>query len=144
MSVLSERIAAAKSAPREKCDPVEVLLDGDVVQLVFEQVPGDVWGSVTAKHPAVGGGLIALRYGYDVHKVVRSIAPLSGFVLVDGVESKLDYVKKKDAKDSVVEVDEWADLLDALDGHSFSLVADAVWYLNEWAPQQRIAAAKKA
>jgi hypothetical protein len=131
MSVFGEKIAAANAAPREKCDPVEVLLNGVVESFVFEQVAGETWATVTAKNPAVGSGLIALRYGYDVHKVVQEIAPKSGVGLVDGEEVKLS-------------PEEWADLFAVLDGHSIGLIADAVWYLNEWNPQQRIAKAKKA
>jgi hypothetical protein len=131
MSVFGEKLAAAKAAPREKCDPVEVLLNGVVERFVFEQVEGKTWAAVTARNPAVGAGLIALRYGYDVHKVVQEIAPKSGVALVDGVEVELT-------------TDEWADLFAVVDGHSISLIADAIWYLNEWNPQQQIAAAKKA
>ena len=131
MSVFGEKIAAAKSAPREKCDPVEILLNDEVVPLVFETVPGQVWAAITAKNPSVGSGLTALRYGYDVHKVVREIAPLSGVGILEGAEVKLDD-------------EEWNDLFESIDGHSFGLIADAIWYLNEWNPQQRIAKAKKA
>ena len=134
-------LAAAKAAERERSEPVDVLVGDQIVTVRFTRAAPTEWARVTSQNPATSGSLIAVTYGYDIHRVVPEIAALTGVVVEDGEEVRLTVEKK--SKDNPEPVNEWADLLSVLDGHSFGLIADAVWGLNEWGPQVRLAELKK-
>jgi hypothetical protein len=121
-------VAAAKAAPKEKSEPVPVVLNGTLYELVFERADGDVWAECVSRHPARLDSLIDKRYGYNFNAVVLEIAPKTGR-LADGEE---------------IPDEAWADLVPALSGAEIARVTDAIWALNEWNPAQEIEKAKKA
>ena len=136
-----DAIAKAKKAERRKTEPVDVLVADEPVTVQFYRANPTDWARVTAQFPAQTGNIFAVKYGYDIHKVVPAIAEITGFVIEDGEEVELTV--EQPSKDNPEPVNEWADLIAALDGHSFGLVTDAIWGLNEWGPQVRLAELKK-
>lgn len=126
-----DRLAAQKTAEKATTEPVPVIVDGELFELVFEVAePGD-WANITAKHPPRADVNIDLRYGYNYNAVVPDVAKLTGRV-VDGDE-KLE-----------LSADEWDDLFSVITGSELNSVANAIWALNEWDPEQRIKRLKKA
>lgn len=126
-----EDIEAAKSAPKNRSEPVAVLVNGNLHELVFYRADGDVWAECVSRHPARPDAKIDLRYGYNFNEVVLEIAPTTGRLIEKGVEADIP-------------ADAWAVLIPALSGAEISRVTDAIWALNEWDPAQEIEKAKKA
>ena len=124
-------LAAAKEQPKQKSEPVSVIVNGSLYELVFYRADGDVWAETVSRHPARTESKIDLRYGYNFNAVVLEVAPKTGR-LVEG-----------DAE-TVLPDEAWADLVPALSGAEIGRVTDAIWALNEWNPAQEIERAKKA
>lgn len=139
---LSEDLAAAKVAPRQKSDPISVAVNGNLYELVFEQAPGAVWAAVTSKHPMRPDQPIDRMYGYNFHSVIPEIAVSTCAVTKDGEPVELTVQKR--SPEFPYPVDEWADLFAVLDGGAFNRVADVVFSLNQWEPDQRTIALSKA
>lgn len=130
MSV-TERIAAAKAAAVPKSDPVTVVIDGELADLVFYRADGIEWASTTAKHPPRKEVALDRHYSYNVHAVCYDIAPSTGRVVEDGEEVTLTS-------------EQWADLFSVISGTEMADVISAVWGQNEFAPRARVAELKKA
>lgn len=126
----SDLLKSAKSAERES-RTVEVMVGGELLELTFTELPGMDWASITAKHPPRTNAPVDLRYGYNVHGVCADAAAVNGVVVQSGEPVE-------------VEPAEWSDLIGVLSGHELNRVCDAIFLLNEWLPQQRVTAAKKA
>lgn len=191
MTSFSERLQAAKAAPRPTLD-VQVLLDADLsarreelqaaldrarvsaendqrlasdpnddpavvkvqkkldalitesagalVTLRFTSLPGSQWADITARCPVRLDAPIDRQYGYNMQAASTFAAPLCGVRVEDGVEVPLLVTP---AASGVPAVDEWADLFTTITGHEFIRIMDAIYELNEYAPAQRIAQAKK-
>lgn len=137
-----EDLAEAKAAPLPESDPIDVVIGKNLYTLQFVRAGGKLWAATTAMYPATSGSLVALRYGYDAHAVVQVIAEKTGTVRLNG--EVVELLVEKKTPENPTPVNEWSDLFGVLDGHSFSLVADAIWALNEWGPEQQVAALKKA
>lgn len=116
---------------------VDVTVDGELVSITFTELPGLDWATITAKHPPRVGAPVDLRYGYNVHGVCADAARINAVVTYGGEP----VVPVVDAK---AKVDEWADLIGVLSGHDLNALCDAIFALNEWLPQKRVEAAKKA
>lgn len=123
-----EDLAAAHEQPKPKSEPVSVVLNGTLYELVFERADGDVWAECVSRHPARADSKVDLRYGYNFNEVVLEVAPKTGR-LVDG---------------SDIDADAWTVLIPTLSGAEIARVTDAIWALNEWDPAQEIERAKKA
>lgn len=132
----SDLLSSAKAAERET-RTVDVTVGGELLTLTFAELPGMDWASITAKHPPRLDAPVDVRYGYNVHGVCADAAKVNGTVVQAGEV----VVPRVDAKENV---DEWADLISVLSGHDLNSVCDAIFLLNEWLPQQRVTAAKKA
>ena len=130
MSFLDD-IEAAKAAPKKRSEPVGVIVNGNLHELVFYRADGDVWAETVSRHPARPDAKIDLRYGYNFNEVVLEIAPKTGRLLEAGAEVDIP-------------AEAWAVLVPALSGAEISRVTDAIWALNEWDPAQEIEKAKKA
>lgn len=130
-------LAAARTAERAYED-VDVLLNGNLHTLRFTQSAPDEWAEVTDKNPPRIGVAID-KYGFNLRKVVRALAPLVGELIVDGKPTKL----RVDPVGADDRVDEWDDLLSALSGHFIGKIGDAIFNLNVYAPAQAVADAKK-
>lgn len=126
----SDLLSAAKTAERESRS-VDVTVAGELLELTFTELPGMDWASITAKHPPRTNAPVDLRYGYNVHGVCADAAAVNGTIVQAGESVE-------------VKPEEWAELVGVLSGHDLNRVCDAIFLLNEWLPQQRVAAAKKA
>lgn len=129
MSSFDDLLKKAKSEPRESAT-VSTALAGELVVLKFTELPGDMWTEITARYPVRGDVPLDLRYGYNVHAVVKAAAPKSG-------------ARVEDDKDVPLTEKQWDALWPLLSGAEFGAVVDAVWGLNEWNPARRVDAAKK-
>lgn len=130
---LDALLEQARAAEPEMSDPVEVAIAGSLVKLVFLRVDGKLWASQCAKYPPRPDVAIDRNYGYNFHQVVMSVTPESGRLVTD---------------DGLAEVtdDQWRGIFaeGVLSGHEFQRIADAIWQVNEWGPQQKVAALSKA
>lgn len=130
MSVV-ERLAAAKAAAVAKSDPVTVVIDGELTDLIFYRADGVVWAETTAKHPPREDVALDRHFAYNTHAVCYAIAPSTGRVIEDGKEVTLT-------------AEQWKDLFSMIAGTETSAVVSAIWGLNEWSPRERVAELKKA
>ena len=107
---------------------------GDVqaalVTFRFTAISGEKWAHLTSTNPMRLDVHLDRMYGYNFHAVTVAAAKLTGVHLTDDGEEK--------PTDEV-----WDRLLAKLTGHDFNVLANAVWELNEWDPQQRVAALVK-
>lgn len=133
MSSIDELIAKAKADEPKKSDPIEVVIGGEVVSMIFVQADGKFWAETTARYPMRVGVKIDQAYGYNFHAVVMAVSPKTGRQVVDGVEV-------------VLSEKQWQGIYadGVLAGHDFGRIADTVWGLNEWEPQRRVGELKKA
>lgn len=99
--------------------------------LRFYKMDGLAWAALIAEHPPRTNVHLDLRYGFNLHAVVPNVVPLTGRV-VDG-EAEVTLPR-----------DQWKDLLAVLSGFEVERIADAIFVLNEWDPQQAVERAKKA
>lgn len=130
MTSIDDLIAASTSAEPET-ETVEVLIGGELVALKFAEMQGEVWAGITVRNPPRLDVPLDMAKGYNIHSATQVAAAESG-VRVDGdTETKL--TEKQ-----------WRGIWKALSGADFQTVIDTVWSLNEWAPSQRVEAAKKA
>lgn len=140
-----EDLAAAKAAPKKTSEPVSVIVNGSLYELVFERADGDVWAECVSRHPARLDSKIDLRYGYNFNEVVLEIGALTGFY-VEGSERHafpLDPVEKGE-ENLPRRSSTWDALVSALSGAETGQVTDQIWTINEWDPPQEIERAKKA
>lgn len=135
----SEDLAKAKARTKEKSEPVDVAVGDNVYTLVFTESPGQWWAHVTSKHPMRLDNPIDRSYGYNFHAVVAEIAETACEITCDG-----DLVEMVIDRKSKPPVNQWADLFAVIDGSAYTQLADACFGLNQWAPDQRVAALKKA
>lgn len=138
----SEDLAVAKAAPRDKSDPIQVVVGESLYELTFEQAPGPVWAAVTAKYPMRVDQPIDRAYGYNFHAVIPEIAPSTCTVTKGG--EPVELVIEPRTAENPRPRNEWRDLFEVMDGGAFSRVADAVFALNQWGPDQRTIALGKA
>lgn len=119
-------LESAKGAERDTLD-VDVTVKGELVNIVFTELPGPDWAEVTSKFPARIASAVDRSRGYNVHAASRYAAVGSG--RIEGEK---------------LTAEQWDDLFNILSGHDHNRVCDTVWELNEYRPMQRLAAAKKA
>jgi hypothetical protein len=129
MSLFDEALAKAAEESIPSLD-VDVELGGKHVPLHIYRIAGEKWAEITALCPARLGSAIDRRYGYNFQAAARIAAPLSIRVVDDGEEIEYD-----DAK--------WTAFFAALPGHGIKLIHSAIWQLNEYDPEVRVAEAKK-
>jgi hypothetical protein len=125
-----EDLAKQQGSPQPTADAVVQIGDSSYT-FRFTRMRGIQWAVEAVKHPARPGVLLDARYGYNLHDMVRAVAPLTG-ARVDGD----DLVQ--------VETKQWKALFESLDAAGVQEIVDTVWALNEWNPQQELEAAKKA
>lgn len=140
-----EDVAAAGEQPRQKSEPVPVMMNGTLHELVFYRADGDVWAETVSRHPLRLDSIVDLKYGYNFNAVVMEIGATTGRYIEDGAERNfpLDPADEKDRnarpKSSV-----WESLFKSASGSEAGKITDAIWALNEWNPAQEIERAKKA
>lgn len=125
-----DEVEAAASAERPTKN-ADVIVAGKLRTFRFTQLTGQEWGWLVAINPVRLESPLDRRYGYNFHGVCQAAAKLNG-VVVDGDEV------------SEVSADTWDKVWPQLSGHDYQVLCDALWELNEWAPSQAVAKAKKA
>lgn len=135
MTSIDDLIAKAKAAAETppQSEPIDVVIGDEMVTLRWTRADGKAWAAECARYPMRLGVKIDEAYGYDFHAVVMAISPKTGKQVVEGEEVALDEKQ-------------WQGIFaeGVLSGHDFEKIANAVWDLNEWGPQGRVAALKKA
>ena len=126
----SDLLKSAKAAERES-RTVQVTVGGELVSITVSELPGLDWATITAKYPPRVDSPADRGVGFNAHAVSVDAAKVNGVVEFDGEETRPSD-------------EDWDDLFASLGGHDFNQVCDAVFYLNEWLPRQRVTAAKKA
>jgi hypothetical protein len=125
---------------REEVAALEAAAADSVVDLVFERLPGDLWADITARNPMRVDAVIDREFGYNVDGATFSacLAERGGHAFAWRLEDDGSTAKLTD--------EQWQALLfgGALSGHDVGNIRDAVFNLNEWWPQQKLEAAKKA
>lgn len=140
-----EDLAAMTEAPKDRSDPVPVMMNGNLYELVFYRADGDVWAETVARHPLRLDSVVDLKYGYNFNAVVLEIGALTGHYIEDGAEHKfpMDPVDEKN-KGARPTSSVWENLFKSAAGAEVGKITDAIWALNEWNPAQEIERAKKA
>jgi len=110
---------------------VDVSLNGNLHTIRFTQMDGTDWAAATDQAPARPGVLLDMRYGYNLRQLVYVVAPKSGKRVVGAEEVALTE-------------DQWRLLLKSLKGGPMMRLGDALFILNEYEPDEEVAAAKKA
>lgn len=123
---------------RERLDALQEAAAGAVDTLRFTRIPGRDWAALTSKNPVRLDSPIDRHYGYNIDAVTEAAARFRdksgrayGHRLEDG-----EPVEISDA--------EWDEIYDLQSGNGVTDIRDGIWALNEYEPQQRLAAAVKA
>lgn len=141
----SELLKSAKEKRTEVAsDTVEVTVGDQLVTLKFRELPGVDWVNLTRQHPIRPDTVIDRRYGYNLDAVCRAAAEVSGVVIQDGEEVTLRVDPVDPRRPTKKRVNEWEELFEVLSGPDNARIVDCIWALNEYNPQQRTEAAKKA
>jgi hypothetical protein len=120
------------NAPLERISrDVDLTLGGHLYTLRFTALDGLTWANETDKYPMRPGIAFDSFYGYDIRALTEGVAPLCG-VRVDGNTT------------TELSDDAWANLFARIDGLAFKNISDALFWVNELAPEQAVEAAKKA
>jgi len=136
---VDELIAKAR-AELETVEPVDldVLLGKTLVKVRLWPLTGGEWRALTAVHPPRERSVFDQNLGYNLDSVVRDYPKV---FLVDGDEV-VNVAVEDDPENPGHR--KWHDVYDVLDGPDMKNLASAVWGLNEFEHQKRVAAAGKA
>lgn len=115
---------------QEKLDAAKAEARDSIVTLRFTRLPAAQWADVKAMSPVRLESDIDQHYGFNADKAAALASPLCG-VRVEGDD------------EFALSEDEWRDVFAAISGHEFSLIADAIFEMNEFGPAQRVADLKK-
>lgn len=142
MTTFEEDLEAAQ-APEDDYVDVLVLINKKPHTLRFRAMDGLAWAAETDRHAPRPGVLIDTKYGYNIRTLTKGAAPHSGVLVIDGEERPLR-VDPFDPEDPMADrVNEWETLFKVLSGHDFKRVTNAIWFLNEYEPQEAVKAAGK-
>ena len=130
MMTFADDLKKAQAAKTPYQD-VPVVLGGKLHTLRFKQMNGLAWAAETDKYPPRLETTIDTTYGYNIRDLTRGTAPMSGFRLEGEQEMPLAE-------------HEWDALFEAITGHDFQKITDAIWALNEYDPQAAVAKAMEA
>lgn len=130
------RLSAKSDAEeiQEQLDELMELTSDALVTLRFTRMSGAEWAEITARCPVRLDAAIDRQYGYNMHAVCKLAAPMSGGRLEGETVVPLIVDDK---------VNEWTDLFNAISGHEFGIIVDAIYELNEYAPAAHVAQLKK-
>jgi hypothetical protein len=123
--------AVAEREAKRGTATVEVLVGKSLVKLKFTELDTLEWANITSAHPQRLDAPLDLQYGYNVHTASEAAAEKSG-VRIDGDE------------ETELTPEQWKKLFKAIETPARGAITDAIWSLNEFAPSQRLARAKKA
>lgn len=142
MTSFEDDLAAAQTPEDEYVD-VRVLINKKPHTLRFRAMDGLAWAAETDRHIPRPGVLIDSKYGYNIRTLTKGAAVQSGVLLVDGEERPLRVDPFDPENPTADRVNEWEALFKVVTGHDFKRITDAIWFLNEYGPQQAIEAAGK-
>ena len=125
MADLKALIAKARAQIEESREAFEIEIGGEIVPLVFRQLPGHEWADLVVAHPPRQG--TDRNIGFNSDALVRDY-PVS-HITVDG---------------EPVDVETWQELYDAATSPNIKIMAAAAWALNQNLPWQRIQELGKA
>lgn len=131
------RLGAAPPADTRAKDAVAELEKFDeeaaraLVEIRFTRLPGTDWAKLTSTFPMRIDVALDRTYGYNFDAVSEAAARSSGKLLTDDGETEITG-------------DQWDRLFTVLAGHDVEQIRDAVWTLNEYEPQQHVAALVKS
>lgn len=123
------------------------LADGTLITLRFTQLPGQAWAEIGARNPARPDVLIDRIYHYNYHEAAKEAAVYRDPEDAGGrAYSELVVPADGDGAPTVepITAEQWTGIFEVISGHEFERIASAIWELNDYGPQQRIAAAGKA
>lgn len=135
-------VAKVKAEPRPTSEPIRVAIGDGLYELVFEKAEGSRWAATTAKHPMRFDQPIDRTYGYNFHAVAAEIAETTCTVTRNG--EPFEMVVEKPSKQNRNPRNDWAEFFAVVDGSAYTQIADAVFALNQWNPDQRVAELGKA
>lgn len=143
-----EHIRQALAEAEEERDEITA---GTVVTLRFTQIPGQAWAEIAARHPARADVTLDRVYGYNYHEVAIAAAMYhdpspTPEVAGRGYTDRVIPPDDDDAEETIEPVtpEQMLGILEVATGHEFERVASAIWDLNDYGPQQRLANAGKA
>jgi hypothetical protein len=142
MTTFEEDLAAAQ-APEDEYVDVLVLVNKKPHTLRFRPMDGLAWAAETDRHAPRPGVLIDTKYGYNIRTLTKGAAEQSGVRVVDGEERPLRVDPFDPEHPTAERVNEWESLFKAVSGHDFKRITNAVWFLNEYEPQEAVKAAGK-
>lgn len=135
-----ERLAAESVADQiqARIDQLNEAAADSLVTIRLTRIPGKEWALLTSTHPLRPDSPIDRAYGYNFDAVCEAAAR---FRDSDGQA----YAHRVEGEE-VVEItdDEWTELFDVLSGAEVVDFRDNVWALNDYEPQQRLAALVKS
>lgn len=142
-----QRLTSASPSQKAQTELNELLAsDEGLITLRFKRLPGKKWAELTSKYPARLDSPVDRHYGYNYDAVCEAAVQFRdaegkpyGVRVEDGEEVPMLVEQSKDST-----VNEWEDLYEELSGHEVETIRDAVWELNEYAPQQKVREALKA
>jgi hypothetical protein len=123
------------------------LADGTLITLRFTQLPGQAWAEIGARNPARPDVLLDRIYHYNYHEAAKQAAVYRDPEEAGGrAYAELVVPGQGDGEPTLepVTAEQWAGIFEVISGHEFERIASAIWDLNDYGPQQRIAAAGKA
>ena len=139
MSLLDEALASAAEEVTPYVD-VDVELGGKILPLRFYREDGMKWAEITAYCPPRLRSPLDKNYGYNYQAAARLAAPSTGRLLeVDTVDNAEEQTPGEQLPD-----EKWDELFAALTGKHVEMICSAVWQVNAYDAQERLAAAKKA
>lgn len=130
MASLDELLSAEPDLD-DVTETVNVMLGGQLVDFRFTKLDGDRWAELCGKHLPRPMNALDQIFQCNVDMVVNDAVKING-VRVDAgtVEAPSD--------------GQWNMILSALSGADVKKIRDAIWWLNQIGPEQRLEAAKKA
>lgn len=135
-------VAKVKAEPRPTSDPIRVAFGDGLYELTFTQAEGSAWAAATAKHPMRLDQPIDRTYGYNFHAVVAESAESTCTMTRNG--EPVEMVVERASKQNRTPRNDWAVFFAGIDGSAYARIADAVFALNQWNPDQRVAELGKA
>jgi hypothetical protein len=149
--VAGDQRLTAKSPADEIQEQINDLYKADdgLITLRFRRIPGNVWASLTSRHPARLDSPVDRRYGYNYDAVCAEAAE---YVDADGAhygvrlegDEEVPLLVERKTPQNPNPANEWEDLFDALSGHEVETIRDAIWELNEYDVQVSISDRLKA
>jgi hypothetical protein len=130
MAFLDELLASDETEERASSD-VLVTYKGKLLTVRCFQIDGMKWSDITAQCPARPEAPLDRRYGYNWNSAALKAAPFAARLVED--DKEVPYAAPV-----------WIDLFKKLAGSDVTAICSALWALNQWDPEQRVEAAKKA